>query len=195
MGRLQVCGGREGVRWDGERNQGRVPGRALMQMDPSLTAPVPPRAASRNGALRGDIHEDNSLLEIDLVGKRPIATGPTDLVEYHVDPEMSDRDWSAAIRDIDGALAPGGICRLDISDLSHALHSEAFEALGRRWPERFARLSGEGFSFYRVHRRIFRCRRHVRTSSISHPGSAMAARTKERLTGSGASTKSAFVPS
>ncbi|MGI8856895.1 MAG: glycosyltransferase family 4 protein [Thermomicrobiales bacterium] len=88
------------------------------------------------------------MLEIDATEKAALSAIPTDRIGYHVDPEMSDSDWMRAIGELDCALEPGGICVLDVADLSRALHSEAFESLEQRWPERFARLSGGGFSFY-----------------------------------------------
>jgi len=104
--------------------------------------------APRNGASRGRVQGAKAVLEINATEEAAALSVPTGMVEYHVDPRMSEQDWISAISEFDRVLEPDGVCVLDVSDLSRALHSDAFESLEGLWPARFARLSGEGFSLY-----------------------------------------------
>jgi len=88
------------------------------------------------------------VLEINPTERGPVSPDPVALIEYHLDPDLSDRDWFNTVREIDGAVEPGGKCVLDVSTLSSALHSDTFESLERIWPERFAQLSTEGFCYF-----------------------------------------------
>ena len=75
-----------------------------------------------------------------------------DRLYYTVDPAQSDDEWDDLTEQGWQALRPDGFLVLDKLDLRAALNGPDYIAEHSRWTSRFARLSRQGFSFYRSHK-------------------------------------------
>src|SRR5258708_395404 len=97
-----------------------------------------------NGGMQADSPGAADAHEINIDEAAWALSETSERLMYEIDPALPDHAWEQAVQHFSHTLKPDGLCVLDVSRLSDALHSETFQSQERIWPQRFARLSNAG---------------------------------------------------